>query len=161
MKLRWAGACIALVGVFNTAGCGTAVNLCMPTCENNTPALHIYGGVEADTRLINPEPVEPVLAAKLDDPVLKIIATTVMVGAFLDLPFSFVADTITLPITFPADVYYDLAHMDEPLRELNPEFEKYRQGESPPPGSPLPGIDPAISGVATPARASASPSAGR
>jgi uncharacterized protein YceK len=93
-------AAVLLVGMTLLSGCGTAANLLyigLPTDDK----LNVYGGVMVDAKVIRGSATDTLrpkgvqgFAASARDAVLMT----------LDLPFSAVADTLTLPVTVPAAI---------------------------------------------------------
>ena len=74
------------------AGCGTTMNIAAPNPlggdPHSKPPITVYGGVANDVRYAK-------TAAGYDGVAPKLLA----VAAVLDIPFSAIGDTLTLPIT--------------------------------------------------------------
>jgi uncharacterized protein YceK len=99
MKARIAASC-AVVGVaLSLAGCGTVDNLCLPNPEAGKVPLHVYGGVEADVDFLNE-----------DHPKSEAVKAVFGPLTVIDLPLSFIGDTITLPITLGAMWWTTMRH---------------------------------------------------
>ena len=92
MLVAWAAAATALLG-----GCGTVANL---TLSGPPPAgpMKVYGGVRRDMDIMHDCTTNPDHPRDNAEAVCFAAAVTV---AAVDLPFSVVADTLTLPITVP------------------------------------------------------------
>lgn len=85
MRIRLALCSLALVIL---SGCGTAQNVILPK-----QPTRVYGGVQRDLVKIG-DGILPTPGA--ERPVLNAL------GGLVDLPFSAVGDTLTLPVTIPA-----------------------------------------------------------
>jgi uncharacterized protein YceK len=110
---------VALVA--STSGCGTLLSMGMNHAEN--PVLS-YGGTRADILLpLVALRIIPVEGEKLP---LWTVAWSLLL---LDLPFSFAADTVLLPLT----AYHDLFVRGKPKRSRDVEV---LEGQSPRPSSP-------------------------
>jgi uncharacterized protein YceK len=85
MPIRWMPVLWITVIVVMTSGCGTCANTLWFTDDEG--GMRVYGGVRADWeaahRAAKPSPSEP------------------MWLPIVDMPFSAVGDTVTLPITIP------------------------------------------------------------
>jgi uncharacterized protein YceK len=91
MKARIAAMCVVAAVALNLAGCGTVDNLCLPSPETGKVPLHVYGGVEADVDFLNE-----------DHPKSEVVKAVFTPLTVIDLPLSFVGDTLSLPITLGA-----------------------------------------------------------
>jgi uncharacterized protein YceK len=91
MKARIAAICVVTGVALSLAGCGTVDNLCLPNPETGKVPLHVYGGVEADVDFLNE-----------DHPKSEAIKAVFGPLTVIDLPLSFLSDTVTLPITLGA-----------------------------------------------------------
>jgi uncharacterized protein YceK len=104
--LRFGGATALLAIVVSQAGCGTVVNLAWGV-DSEDPAARpsvdtqVYGGVRNDLHGVGE-------AVRGEDG-FWISLITFPFYAFIDLPVSLVADTLTLPYTIP----YALSRRDE------------------------------------------------
>lgn len=86
-----------------TVGCGTLMNIIgagTPPTDGSVlePQRKIYGGVFKDTELIG----DALYATILGGPIYGPPNLMLGVAGAVDLPFSFVGDTLTLPVTVPA-----------------------------------------------------------
>jgi uncharacterized protein YceK len=171
MKARIMAACAVLAGMVNLTGCGTMVNMCLPKGENKTPPMQVYGGVQADHNFFAPSDLEVVLETHGNSS-MKFMRNVLTPFVMLDVPLSFVGDTVTLPVTFSVGLYEGLTHLDDPPPELQSpegeefwrietEIEQFWRNETPPPLSPSPSDETKLNDEANPAPALASPSADR
>ena len=94
---RGTAVCLAALWASALGGCGTAGNLWRPPVLGGQ---HIYGGVRLDAAAIREsltgQPPDPDPRRVAPPPVRTILCSAV------DLPFSAVADTLTLPATIRA-----------------------------------------------------------
>jgi uncharacterized protein YceK len=81
------------------SGCGTVLNLWTPRPLSG--GVEAYGGVKADLQIAREQE-----NAKVDGPVKQAIWRTWTAFWYLDIPASAVADTITLPLTIPAQYFW-------------------------------------------------------
>jgi uncharacterized protein YceK len=107
MKTRIAVVCVVVASALTLAGCGTVDNICLENEQTGQVPMHIYGGVEADIRFLAEDPPGPRAAKPAVDP-FKVVYLAA------DLPLSFVADTVTLPITVPMTYVDRLSHRSNP-----------------------------------------------
>jgi len=99
------GVQLACVAIVLASGCGTLDNVSvrypLPPPTVSEPPNRIYGGVTADAKefwgLAKLGPV-PIL-----DPWAPVYAVQLF-GSLIDIPFSAVGDTFTLPVTIPATI---------------------------------------------------------
>jgi uncharacterized protein YceK len=94
MKARIAAVCVIVALALSLTGCGTVDNLCLPNPESGKIPLHVYGGVEADMDFLTEEHPR--------SETVKAVFTPLTI---LDLPLSFVGDTVTLPVTLGASMW--------------------------------------------------------
>jgi uncharacterized protein YceK len=92
MLVAWAVAATALLG-----GCGTVANLALSGTPPAGP-MKVYGGVQRDLDIVHDCTTNPDHPRDNAEAVCFAAAVTV---AAVDLPFSAVADTFTLPVTIP------------------------------------------------------------
>src|SRR5690242_10542993 len=88
-----AAAATALLG-----GCGTVANVTLSGPPSGGGALKVYGGVQRDLDIVRDCTTNPDHPKDNAEAVCFAAAVTV---AAVDMPFSVIADTLTLPITIP------------------------------------------------------------
>jgi len=95
MNRRYAGLVVGVSLVLSAAGCGTYNNVLGDSQHM------VYGGVRRDGVILREcSGGSPNRAKGFDDPgVLPMVDNAAAMTAFMDLPFSFVGDTLTLPFT--------------------------------------------------------------
>ena len=101
----------------SAGGCGTLNNTIgagTPPADGSViePPNKIYGGVATNVERIGLSLYRGVLDGPIYGP-LHLIAGTV---SLIDLPFSFIGDTLTLPVTVPA-TFASSQHSTEPVAE--------------------------------------------
>jgi uncharacterized protein YceK len=107
---------VVVAVTLSLAGCGTAINMCRPQGEDKPPCMHIYGGIEADNAFIQPNDTELVLQGH-GNYAMRDQRMILLPFVLLDLPLSFIGDTLTLPVTIPMTIYDETHHqnpMDNP-----------------------------------------------
>jgi uncharacterized protein YceK len=107
MKARNVVVYVVVASALTLAGCGTVDNICLENEQTGQVPMHIYGGIESDIRFLAEDPPGP--RAK---PVVDPFKVVYLVA---DLPLSFVADTITLPITLPMAYVEHQSHRSNPF----------------------------------------------
>jgi uncharacterized protein YceK len=93
MNAKIVAVCVVAAGALNLAGCGTIANICLENEQTGKVPMHVYGGLEADFRFMEED--DPSSHGKPSVDPFKVVYLTT------DLPLSFVADTVTLPLTLP------------------------------------------------------------
>jgi uncharacterized protein YceK len=111
MKARIAAVCVVVGSALTLAGCGTVDNLCFENPQTNQVPMHVYGGVEADVKVLTED--DGGRANPAADP-LKIVYLA-------DLPLSLVADTVTLPVTLPMAYAEKQSHRSNPFPKVPPQ----------------------------------------
>ena len=97
MARMW-GTALAAVATILLGGCGTMANITLNGPPSAGGSMKMYGGVQRDLDIVHDCTTNP--DHPKDNAEAVCFATAVTVAA-LDLPFSAVADTLTLPITIP------------------------------------------------------------
>lgn len=131
MNARIVAVGVVAASVLTLAGCGTIANICLEDEQTHQVPMHVYGGLEADLRFMEED--DPSSRGKQPsvDPFKIVYLTT-------DLPLSFVADTVTLPLTLP------MAYLEKESHRTNPFPRAPTSGPtSPPPAPSTPPASPA------------------
>jgi uncharacterized protein YceK len=79
-------------------GCGTMANITLSGSPSGGGSMKMYGGVQRDLDIVHDCTTNPDHPKDNAEAICFAAAATV---AAVDLPFSVVADTLTLPITIP------------------------------------------------------------
>lgn len=129
--MNWNLSLAAVAAVVTLNGCGTVRNL--QGNNRNLPDRAIYGGAEIACRrgseALKGSPQHPAKGAERAYQVCAVAPYSFLV----DFPLSVVADTLTLPVTFSAEVgraMDALRYMDVPLGAADRHFDEvYHRGE--------------------------------
>lgn len=134
MKRLIAAVCAAVASALTAAGCGTMDNLCFESPQTKQVPMHVYGGLEADIRYLTED--DPHTKSSGVDP-LKVVYVA-------DLPLSFIADTVTLPVTIPMAYADHQGHRSNPFPKVPPQTGGpgvVPNGPPPAPSAPVGGDD--------------------
>jgi uncharacterized protein YceK len=93
--------CMLVVASLAATGCGTMANMPNDPDPQQENVMRVYGGVRCDAEWLQ-QGVETLRKGEADEfAIVRRVACLAGICA-LDIPLSFIADTLTLPVTIPA-----------------------------------------------------------